>query len=112
MTTRGCLSSWAHPAPKHVTVASPPACTSTCSLPLGEYKLLVTGSFPMPPKIPLLGPTTCAPLSTMLAWCANILAVEAECTAEIAHHTAELARHAATLGALNMRRCAALGQPL
>ena len=58
----------------------------------------------MPPKIPSLGPTTGAPLSAALAWCADISAVKAERTAEIAHHTAELARHAATLRALDIHR--------
>ena len=76
----------------------------TCSLLLGEYKLPATGSFSVPPKIPLLGPMTGAPLSVVLAWCADISAVEAKRTAEIARHMAELARHAATLGALNICR--------
>ena len=106
MTTRGRSGSQARPTPKHVTAASPPARTSTRSLPLGEYKLPATGSFPAPPKIPSLGPTTGAPLSAALAWCADISAIEAECTAEIVRHTAELARHAATLGALDIRCCA------
>ena len=74
----------------------------TCSLLLGEYKLPATGSFPAPLKIPSLRPMTGAPLSAALTWCADILAVEAEHTAEITHHTAELARHAATLGALSI----------
>ena len=106
MTTRGHSGSRARPTPKHVTAASPPVRTSTRLLPLGEYKLPATGSFPVPPKIPSLRPTTGAPLSAALAWCADISAVEAKRTAEIARHMAELARHAATLGALDIRHCA------
>jgi hypothetical protein len=67
---------------------------------LGEYKLPASGSFPAPPEVPSLGPTTGAPLSAALAWSAEISAVEGD-------RTAELARHASTLGALESRRRAA-----
>jgi hypothetical protein len=67
---------------------------------LGEYKLPASGSFPAPPEVPSLGPTTGAPLAAALAWSAEISAVEGD-------RTAELARHASTLGALESRRRAA-----